>query len=218
MCASDLSGHNLKIPRPEIKNSPQNKIRKRIGIYSGSFNPIHCGHLMLAEYIASSGVVDEVWMLVTPLNPLKQYEPIESNAHRYAMVEIAAEKSKGVNASDFEFSLPLPTYTFNTLCELQKKHPEYKFTLIIGSDNWLIFDRWRDSNRIITEFGLIIYPRPGYYVDESSLPENVLLLTDAPVAEISSTEIRRAIELGKKTDDLLPPDVASYIRSHHLYE
>lgn len=204
-----------------------NRAYKKIGIYSGSFNPIHRGHTMLAEQIANSGVVDEVWMLVTPLNPLKQNQLMASNQHRLVMAQIAVKNCPKIFASDFEFYLPQPTFTYTTLCSLRQKYPQHKFTLIIGSDNWLIFTKWRNYQEIIEEFGLIIYPRPGFEVELPSLPDNVILFSDAPTADVSSTQIRKRLEIQENSievksfdkDDhsIIDAGVLTYIRSHHLY-
>lgn len=191
--------------------------KNRVGIYSGSFDPVHVGHIRLAEYIAQSDYVDEVWLMVTPQNPLKQSRKMQSNHNRLKMVQIATQKSENITASDFEFLLPQPTYTYITLCRLREKYPDYQFRLIIGSDNWTLFDKWRDSERIINEFGLIVYPRPGYDVADIRLPKNVILLREAPMTDISSTEIRSALTLSLDTSEMLHPNVKDYIISNGLY-
>lgn len=191
--------------------------KRRIAIYSGSFNPIHLGHAMLADYIAKTDVVDEVWLMVTPLNPLKQGQKMENDAHRLAMARLATKHIECVEASDFEFSLPQPTFTYATLCRLSETYPDCEFRLVIGSDNWLIFEKWRNWQEIIDEFGLLVYPRPGYDVDDSTLPKNVRLLSKAPVADISSTEIRSALANDGDTTTMLHPAVKDYIISHDLY-
>lgn len=189
----------------------------RIGIYSGSFNPIHIGHTSLADFIVKSGLVDEVWLMVTPLNPLKVNTYIESDEHRLAMAHIASQNFDGVKVSDFEFSLPQPTYTYHTLTELKKVYPEHDFRLIIGSDNWLVFERWRNWREIISDFGLLIYPRPGYEIVDTDLPENIILLADAPVYDISSTQIRQCISDDVNKVNLIHDAVYSYIKQHRLF-
>ena len=134
----------------------------RIGVYCGSFDPIHTGHAMVANYLAQYGGLDEVWLMVSRHNPLKVGRDPASEPHRLAMVKFVAEGCSRVVASDFEFSLPVPSYTYVTLCRLRERFPQHKFVLIIGSDNWHNFNRWRDSESILREFGLIVYPRPGY--------------------------------------------------------
>lgn len=191
--------------------------KRRVGIYSGSFNPIHLGHVRLAEFICSENLVQEVWLMVSPLNPLKQGQTLESDAHRYAMAKIATSQCPKIQPSDFEFDLPKPNFTYHTLCQLRATYPEYSFTLIVGSDNWLIFDKWRNWKEIIDEFGLLVYPRPGYDVDESNMPANVRLLAEAPVTDLSSTEIREALTSDKDTSEMLNSSVKDYIVSNGLY-
>ena len=189
----------------------------KIGIYSGSYNPIHSGHAMLANYILHNTDIDELWLVVTPQNPLKQDVEMAANKHRLSMAEFVANKIEGLKVSDFEFFLPQPTYTYTTLCKLKESFPLYQFVLIIGSDNWLIFDKWRDNEKIILEYGLIIYPRPGYELDHASLPENVKYLASAPQINISSTEIRKLLKENKNVEEYLPNSVYEYIRKHNLY-
>ena len=191
--------------------------KRRIGIYSGSFNPIHLGHVRLADYICSAGLVDEVWLMVSPLNPLKQGQTLEADVHRLAMATVATAHCSKVQPSDFEFDLPKPNFTYRTLTQLRAVYPDCDFTLIVGSDNWLIFDKWRNWQEIIDEFGLLVYPRPGYDVDESTMPTNVRLLAEAPVTDLSSTEIRAALTQSGDTSEMLHPNVKDYIIAHHLY-
>lgn len=189
----------------------------RIGIYGGSFDPIHTGHAMLANYIAQSGLVDEVWLMVSRLNPLKKDMPPASDEHRLHMASLVAEECDGVKASGFEFGLPLPSYTYITLCRLREAFPEHTFCLIIGSDNWLEIDRWRFPDKIISEFGILIYPRPGYDV-VGKLPDGVILLPDVPTVEMSSTFVRRMAGEGKNINYFVPLSVSAYISAHNLYK
>lgn len=191
----------------------------KIAVFSGSFNPVHTGHAALASYMAQcAGGVDEVWMLVTPENPLKPVEGLLPDNVRLEMVRLVCDALPGLRASDFEFSLSRPSFTYRTLCALREAYPEHSFTLAVGSDNWLIFNQWRDWQRIIAEFGLIVYPRPGYEIEPSSLPEGVRWMGDAPQMEISSSWIRGQIALGRDMSYFLPSAVYEYIRKHHLYE
>lgn len=190
----------------------------KIGIFGGSFDPIHIGHAVLAANIAGGGLVDEVWLTVSPQNPLKDQQPVASDADRMTMARLAADKCEGVRVSDIEHHLSPPFYTYRTLCELKKKHPEHDFILIIGSDNWKIFNKWRDYDKIISDFGVIIYQRPGYEADETELPENVVLLKDTPLVLLSSTTIRNYLANNRRVDFLLPSGVEEYIRHRGLYE
>lgn len=189
----------------------------RIGIYSGSFNPIHTGHAMVANYVAQWGGVDEVWLMVSRLNPLKSGEQPEADRFRMEMAEIIASECTNVKASDFEFSLPQPSYTYVTLSKLRESYPRHEFVLIIGSDNWYALGEWRDADKIIREFGIIVYPRPGYEMPES-VPEEVTVLRDAPIALISSTFVRKTISDGGNINYFVPCDVADYIRTNNLYK
>lgn len=186
-----------------------------IGVFSGSFDPIHFGHLMVAGYMARHADLDCVWLMVTPANPLKEgYKA--TDADRIEMTRMAASHLRDVSVSDFEFSLPRPSYTYRTLTALKEQYPGDNFRLIIGSDNWLIFDRWRDADKIINEFRPLIYPRPGYDVDPATLPDGVELIP-APVADISSTFIRNEAQQGADVSCYTDAEVARYIAAHHLY-
>ena len=179
---------------------------KRIGIYSGSFNPIHIGHLALANYLCEFEGLDEVWFLVTPHNPLKVQEELMEDNLRLQLVKAAVAEYPRFRASDFEFHLPKPSYTIHTLEALKQKYPDMVFTLIVGADNWVCFDRWFEAKRIVDEFNLMIYPRPGYAVERESLPPHVTLV-DAPNIEVSSTFIRQAMAEGRDVRYFLHPAV-----------
>lgn len=188
----------------------------QIGILGGSFNPVHCGHMMLASWLAQFTSLSEVWMMLSPENPLKQSHGA-SSAHRLAMLETAVNNDERIKACDIELHLPRPSYTIVTLRELKRLWPEYKFRLIIGSDNWEIFSQWRDHEEIIADFSPIIYPRPGHDIAPEGLPQGVELV-NAPQVEISSTMIREAIAEGKNMNHFLPCGVYNYITKHHLYK
>lgn len=190
----------------------------RIGIYGGSFNPIHKGHTELAASIVQQGLVDELWLLVSPLNPLKQGETsdIAEYEHRLSMARLATEDIEGVKVSDFEKNLPLPSYTITTLGELHKAYPEHDFVLVIGADNWERFPRWYHAQEIIDTYSILIYRRPGCEMDETLLPLSVQVV-DTPLYDISSTEIRESVKKGRMPLKWVDRKVATYIRVHHLY-
>ena len=190
----------------------------RIGIYGGSFNPIHKGHTQLAAFIVAQGLVDELWLLVSPLNPLKSGEVsnIAEYEHRLKMAELATEGIEGVNVSDFERHLPLPSYTINTLGELQKAYPEHEFVLVIGADNWEQFPRWYHADEIIEKYHILIYRRPGCEIDETTLPASVQVV-DTPLYDVSSTQIRESVKKGRMMRRWLDEKVARYIKRNHLY-
>ena len=170
-------------------------MKETIGILGGSFNPVHIGHLMLASYLSQWGYVDKVWLTLSPLNPLKEVSALIADTGRLAMLDIAAKGMTGTEVCDIELSMPRPSYTIDTLDELARRYPDKQFRLIIGSDNWLVFDRWREPKRILADYGIIVYPRPGYDVTAEMMRPG-MTLADAPVADISSTFIRAAIADG----------------------
>lgn len=177
-----------------------------IGIFSGSFNPIHIGHLALANYLCEYEGLDELWFMVTPHNPLKEEDALMDDKFRLQLVQLAIEGYPKFRVSDFEFHLSRPSYTVHTLDGLKKTYPEHVFHLIMGSDNWLLFPRWYQSERILAENHILVYPRPGYPVDAASLPGNVKLAS-SPVFEISSTFIRKALDEGRDVRYFLQPSV-----------
>lgn len=191
---------------------------KTIAIYPGSFDPPHLGHVMVASYVAQWGGNDAVWLMPSGVNPLKlDNAPKASDEDRLQMCRLSVEDIPGVEVSDLELQLPRPSFTYKTLRALKEAYPDYDFRLIIGADNWQVFNRWRDADKIISEFGLIIYQRPGYEISLNDLPENVRVLTECPLMLISSTFIRRAIAAGKSPAGFLPKDVTKYIEGRGLY-
>lgn len=191
-------------------------MKKKIGIFGGSFNPVHSGHMMLASWIAQCGVVDSVWLMLSPRNPLKPDCEMASDSDRLRMLELAADKSETVSISTLELELPRPSYTINTLKELDRRYPQYRFVPIVGSDNLAIFNKWRCADEILERYGLIVYPRPGYDIPDK-LPDRVEVV-DAPRIEISSTKIRRFISDGWNMNFFLPPGVYRYIKEQNLYK
>lgn len=189
---------------------------KNIGIFGGSFNPVHYGHLMVASYIASWTDLDEIWLTLSPQNPLKPNAELASDNKRLIMLNLAASGSDKLRVCDMELSMPRPSYTIDTLRLLRRLHRSCKFKLIIGSDNWAIFSKWKSYQEIITEFGVIIYPRPGYPVENDRLPDGVTIV-DAPICSLSSTFLRKSIATGHSIEQMVPRDVMNYINEHNLY-
>lgn len=190
--------------------------RLKTGIFSGSFNPIHIGHLALANYLCEFEGLDEVWFMVSPHNPLKAQAGLLPDELRLELVQLAIAGYPRFRASDFEFHLPRPSYTIYTLDKLKQAYPDRDFCLIIGSDNWALFNQWLESERILAENKLLIYPRPGFPMDASSLPANVKSAS-SPVFEISSTFIRQALKEGKDVRYFLHPAVYERLkREIHL--
>ncbi|WP_085535268.1 nicotinate (nicotinamide) nucleotide adenylyltransferase [Massilibacteroides vaginae] len=184
----------------------------KTGIFSGSFNPIHIGHLALANWLCEMGELDEVWFLVTPQSPLKKKADLLDDHFRLHLVEKAIGSYTKFKACDIEFSLPRPLYTINTLAALTKQYPEHQFQLIIGADNWHIIDRWKDSEKLLTTYPVLVYPRMNYPI---TIPAAYPLVknADAPLIEISSTFIREGIRQNKDLRFFLPQAIFEDIQT-----
>lgn len=180
----------------------------RTGIYGGSFNPIHNGHIAIAKAMLSLGAIDEVWLMVSPQNPLKQAADLLDDSLRLDMTRRAVEGIEGIEVSDYEFRLPRPSYMWNTLQHLSHDYPDREFCLLIGADNWLVFDRWYHADDIIAHYPIRIYPRRGYDIDTASLPPTVKLV-DTGLYDVSSTEVRNIIRRGEDPSPLIPPCIAA---------
>lgn len=190
----------------------------KIGIYSGSFNPIHMGHLALANYIVEFTELDELWFLVSPQSPFKEDKDLVSEAQRFEMVKLAIEDYPNLRASDFELSLPKPSYTITTLTSLKKMYPDYDFSLIIGADNWSVFEKWKDYLNIVEDFAIKIYPRLGENISIPLRFRDKVEVMDSPIIEISSTFIRESIAEDKHIRAFLPDKVYDYILENNLYK
>ncbi len=190
----------------------------KIGIFGGSFDPIHIGHAIIAQHIISSGAVDRLWFMVSPVNPLKAGKERQvADTDRLRMVEMVSRPMEGVETSAFEFTMPRPSYTIDTLNALQAKFPDDEFYLVTGGDNWQIFNKWRNSEEILAKYHLLIYPRLGY---EVNIPEDLkdrVTLVEAPIIELSSTEVRERLANGQSVRYYVPDEVLGYIERHHLY-
>lgn len=191
-------------------------MKQKTGIFGGSFNPIHIGHLALANYLCEFGGLDEIWFMISPQNPLKQQEDLLDDAERLELARLATEGYDKFRVSDFEFNLPRPSYTIHTLRALRQSYPEREFYLIIGADNWTIFDQWKDYKQIISENKLLIYRRPEYPIAKETLPTNVTPV-HTPLLDISSTFIRESIREGKDMRYFLHPSVYARINEKKLY-
>lgn len=166
---------------------------RRTAILGGSFNPIHNGHIALAKFILKEQIADDVWLLVSPQNPLKKNSDLLDEGFRFHLAKIAVKNEEHIFASDFEFHLSRPSYTWNTLNALSETYPDQEFLLTIGADNWLIFDKWAHYKEIINKYQIIIYPREGFSIDTETLPDTIHYI-NAPLYPYSSTEIREAYQ------------------------
>lgn len=192
---------------------------KSIGLFFGSFNPIHLGHTNLAEYIFRFSGVDEIWFVVSPKNPLKEQNELIDEHLRLKMINLATADKDYLQVSDVEFNMPVPSYTVNTLKVLSEKYPEDDFILLIGSDNMQIFDQWKDYQSILEDYSVVVYPREGYpYEDYEEIYPEMQILEEAPLFEISSTEIRQMIAEKKDASQWLHPDVNQFILENGLYQ
>ena len=192
-----LSHNSMRLLRIPITNDQ--RPTTKIGIYGGSFNPVHFGHVGLAKWVLENTDLDELWFLVSPNNPLKPADSLAPEQERLAAVREAVKDIPNAVASDFEFSLPRPSYTANTLRALRKAYPECEFTLVVGEDNLAIFDRWREYEYILSHFRIFVYPRHASRPTEktpaflaSKTVKDLRFLSEAPYFDISSTELRAA--------------------------
>ena len=192
---------------------------KRVALYFGSFNPVHSGHIALAEWVIEQGLCDEVVLIVSPHNPIKDYAHLAPEFHRYEMCCLACAESKypdKILVSAVEFTLPKPSYTINTLRYLKQNFGEQmQFAVLIGADNMEIFDRWVSHDEILRDYEVMVYPRNGY--DAGKYADKVRYLADAPLFDIAATEIRQAVARGESIEGKVCPSVAKYIGEQGLW-
>lgn len=190
----------------------------KIGLYFGTFNPIHVGHLIIANHMAEHADLDQVWMVVTPHNPLKKKSTLLDDYHRLQMVHLATKDFPKIKPSDIEFKLSQPNYTVNTLVHLQEKYPNHEFSLIMGEDNLKSLYKWKNYEVILEHHDIYVYPRISSEIENLELKNHPKIhLIDAPVVEISSTDIRDNIKKGKNVQPLLPHKVWDYIDHNNFY-
>jgi len=190
-----------------------------VGLFFGSFNPIHVGHLIIANHMVEYSDLDQVWFVVTPHSPFKKKSSLLDNHQRLELVYRATKDYSKLKPSDIEFNLPQPNYTINTLVYLQEKYPDHSFSLIMGEDNLKSFHKWKNSELILKHYHLYIYPRISKGPMESSFHQhNKIHFIDAPIIEISSTFIRQSIKDGKYVRPLLPEDVWKYVDEMNFYK
>ncbi len=188
----------------------------KIGLFFGSFNPIHIGHLAIANYIVEYSDLDEIWLVVSPQNPLKKKKNLLNEYDRFKMVELALKDDFKIKPTDIEFGLPKPSYTIDTLTYLSERNPKHDFVLIVGSDNFQSFHKWKNYEQILKHYKLYVYPRPGYELGKYENHKSLSLI-NAPLIEISSSFIRESIKNNKNMRYFLPKEVYKYIEKMNLY-
>lgn len=192
---------------------------KRVALYFGSFNPIHKGHIALAEWVVEQGWCDELIFIVSPQNPLKEQKELAPEFSRYEMCEMACRESRypeQIKVSAVEFVLEKPSYTINTLRYLQEQFgADMRFSILVGADNIECFDRWREYEEILANYPLLVYPREGYSIEKFA--DRITFLADAPLFDVAATDVRRMIAAGADFRDKVGDSVANYITQNSLY-
>lgn len=201
-------------------------MKKSVGLYFGTFNPIHVGHLIIANHMVQHADLDQVWFVVTPQNPMKPKASLLADYHRLALVRIAVEDNNHLEASNIEFDLPQPSYTVHTLAALSEKYPDYTFTIIMGEDNLNTLQKWKNYEFILNNYSVLVYPRVESDENLSVNTEGrsplldlkTVTMIDAPLMKISASFIRRTIKDGKDARYLLTENVLKYIDEMNFYK
>ena len=204
--------------RPKNALASKSKFKRKIGLYFGSYNPIHIGHLAIANFMVEFTDIDELWFVVSPQNPHKRKVNLLDDYQRLEMVHRAIGNDHRFQASSIEFGLPKPSYTVDTLAYLKERYPNVHFVILMGSDNIENFHKWKNYETIVENYGVIVYPRPGF--DESKVLQhkNIAIAHGAPLMEISSSFIREAIKAGKDVRYFLPAATGVYLEEMNFYK
>lgn len=188
----------------------------KVGLFFGSFNPIHTGHLIIANYMANHTTLDQVWLVVSPHNPLKDKRDLINIYDRLEMAKLATENAKNIYVSDIELKLPQPSYTIDTLTHLHEKYPQHQFVLIMGADNLSSLKKWKNYELILRDYAIYVYPRPNY-TEHEFYSHPAVTITSTPLMELSATFIRKAIQENKSVQFFIPDAVIDFIDSKNLY-
>lgn len=207
-----LSNNNIRFTNQFIIISNMQKI----GLFFGSFNPVHVGHMIIANYMATQTDLSQVWMVVSPQNPLKAKKTLARDYDRLHLVQLAIGDNPLLKSSDVEFALPKPSYTIDTLVHLQEKHPDKEFVLIMGSDNLATLHKWKNYEILLRDYEIYVYQRPNYELNSDVYQKNIISF-DAPLMEISSSYIRECIKHRKSIQYLVPEAVFNYLETTRLY-
>lgn len=189
----------------------------KIGLFFGSFNPIHTGHLVIANYMATQTDLGEVWFIVSPQNPLKQKSSLAPNQSRYYLTQLAIEDNPKLRASNIEFSLPTPSYTVDTLAILKEKYPDKEFVLIMGGDNLVTLHKWKNFEVLLRDYAIYVYKRPNYQLPDYSSKGDVRIFENVPQMNIAATYIRQCIKDKKSIQYLVHDKVYEEIQASNLY-
>lgn len=193
------------------------KKKRNIGLFFGSFNPIHVGHLALSNYIVENTIIEEIWFVVSPQNPFKQSNDLLEAKQRIKLLELSIKKYDKFKVKDIELGLPTPSYSYHTLRELRKINPEVHFTIIMGSDNLENLSKWKNVDEILNQNSVLVYPRTNYPLNKNTLSKSIDTI-EAPVFNIDSTTIRKGLKEGKNYCFLIPNKAYKYIVRNHLYK
>jgi nicotinate-nucleotide adenylyltransferase len=188
----------------------------KIGLFFGSFNPVHVGHMIIASHMAQYTDLDQVWMVISPQNPFKNKASLANNNDRYHLLRLAIGDNQKIKASNVEFSLTIPSYTIDTLVYLKEKYPKYEFALIMGEDNLENLHKWKNFTVILDNYDIYVYKRTGYNTNDYNNHPTVKFM-DLPLLEISATQIRKAIRDGKSVQYLVPDSVYKYLENSTMY-
>lgn len=189
----------------------------KIGLFFGSFNPIHIGHLIIANYMATQTDLDEVWLVISPQNPFKQKSSLAPNQSRYYLAQLAIEDNPKLRVSNIEFSLPSPSYTVDTLAVLREKYPEKEFALIMGGDNLVTLHKWKNYELLLRDYPIYVYKRPQYEIPDYTQQGNITIFDNVPQMNISATYIRRCINEKKSIQYLVHDKVYEEILASNLF-